>query len=134
MSQIAEMFPGAVLVFSTLRESLSKTELAAMKRIARAGRKYWKAERPINPVMILTGTELLSGRPMPYCWSATLQQKFRQLHGLLRLCDATQQIYLGIPSWQVEWHEKWEKRRRRLRQTTPEAVVGPAEAGPVPTV
>ena len=130
MSQIAEAFPGAVLVFSTLRDSLTKTEVAAMKRIARAGRKYWKAERPINPVMILTGTELLSWRGMPHCWSPALQEKFRHIHGLLKLCDATQQIYLGLPSWEVEWHERWDKRWRRLRQATPEGAVEPVPARP----
>jgi hypothetical protein len=134
MSQLAEAFPGAVLVFSTLRDSLTKTEVAAMKRIAKAGRRYWKAERPINPVMILTGTELLSRDRMPHCWSSALQERFRNLHGLLKLCDATQQIYLGLPSWEAEWHEKWDKRWQRRRRAAPEAAVDAAPARPSQTV
>jgi hypothetical protein len=113
MRYLAEAFPGAVLVFSTLRKELTPREMAAIKRITKAGRKYWKPERPINPVLVLTGTELLSSGSPPYCWERSLQEKFSRVHGLLDICDATQQIYLGLPSWQTEWHDKWEKRRQR---------------------
>jgi hypothetical protein len=114
MRQLAKTFPGAVLVFSVLRESLSPKEINGITRIAKAGRKYWKNERPINPVLILTGTELLNHSGPPYCWGESLQKKFDRVHGLIDLCDATQQIYLNLPSWQSDWHEKWEKRRQRL--------------------
>ncbi|HMG72806.1 MAG TPA: hypothetical protein VK582_04840 [Pyrinomonadaceae bacterium] len=60
MQYIAKTFPGAVLVFSTLRKSLTPKEVASLTRITKAGRKRWKTERPINPVLILTGTELLN--------------------------------------------------------------------------
>jgi hypothetical protein len=114
MHYLAETFPGAVLVFSTLRKELTPREIAGIKRIAKAGRKYWKSERPINPVLILTGTELLSWSGPPHCWEDSLQKKFSsRVHRLLDICDATQQIYLGLPSWQTEWHDKWEKRRQR---------------------
>jgi len=36
--------------------------------------------------------------------------------GFLGICDATQQIYLNLPSWEVEWQEAWERRRRRTNQ------------------
>lgn len=113
MRRLAKAFPGAVLVFSTLRTALNASEIAKISRIAKAGRKYWKAERPINPVLVLTGTELLSFHGPPYCWDDAVKERFRNVHGLLSLCDATQQIYLRLPSWQTEWHEKWEKRRKR---------------------
>jgi hypothetical protein len=44
-----------------------------------------------------------------------LQKKFDHVYGLIALCDATQQIYLNLPPWQTEWHEKWEKKRQRLQ-------------------
>jgi len=31
----------------------------------------------------------------------------------MNLCDATQQIYLKLPSWHTDWHENWEGRRKR---------------------
>jgi len=114
MRLIAQAFPGAVLVFATLRKELTTKEKREITRIAKRGRKYWKAERPINPVLILTGNELFSYHEPPYCWSTEHQGRFRHLAGLLALCDATQQVYLDLPSWQTTWHEKGEARRRRM--------------------
>lgn len=113
MKYLAKTFPGAVLVFSTLRKSLTKAEITGITRIAKAGRKYWKAERPVNPVLILTGTELLTYERPPYCWGEEDRKSYERISGLLSLCDATQQRYLKLPSWQQEWHDKFEKRRKR---------------------
>jgi hypothetical protein len=127
MRHLGAMFPGAVLVFSTLRETLSKKEIVALKRLAKSGRKYWKAKRPINPVLILTSTELLKWERPPYCWTEAQQKQFHRVHGLLSLCNATQQLYLGLPSWHEEWHNRWEKKsaRRQLRD-----VVNPQSVSP----
>lgn len=111
--QLARTFPGAVLVFSTLRKELTKEEIVGITRIAKPGRRYWKAERPINPVLVLTGTELLTHEGPPYCWKEEDQQRHERVSGLLGVCDATQQLYLGLPPWREEWHDKWEKRRKR---------------------
>jgi hypothetical protein len=119
ISYLAKLFPGSVLVFSTLRKALTSNEIAGIKRIAKAGRKYWKSERPVNPVLILTGNELLGGVGPPYCWEDSIKEKFKHLAGFLSLCDATQQIYLNLSPWEIEWHEKWEKRRRRQTQKRP---------------
>jgi hypothetical protein len=124
MRYLAKTFPGAVLVFSTLRKSLTAKEIAGITRIAKAGRKYWKAERPINPVLILTSTELLSWVSPPHCWEDSLKNKFDRIAGLLEVCDATQQIYLKLDSWHADWQKKWEKRRQRMAQA---AVTGSGE-------
>ena len=113
MRHLAETFPGAVLVFSTLRKSLTPLEVRKISRTAKRGRRYWKAERPINPVLILTGTELLSIHGAPHCWDDATKQRFEHRYGLLNLCDITQQLYLKLPSWHTDWHQKWERRRMR---------------------
>jgi hypothetical protein len=113
MRYLASVFPGAVLVFSTLRDTLSKREIVALKRLAKSGRKHWKADRPVNPLLILTGTELLKWERPPYCWTEAQQKQFQHVHGLLALCDATQQLYLGLPSWHDDWRKGWERRRER---------------------
>jgi hypothetical protein len=113
MRYLAKTFPGAVLVFSTLRPSLTPGEIKAISRIAKAGRKYWKAERPINPVLVLTGTELFSFESAPHCWADATRKEFPHLNGMLDLCDATQQIYLKLPSWHSDWHAQWDKKRER---------------------
>jgi hypothetical protein len=112
MRHLAKTFPGAIVVFSTIKRTLSAQEKTEIKRIAKTGRKPWKADRPTNPVLVLTGTELLNWHSPPYCWDETLRKKF-DVNGLLQLCDATQQIHLGLQSWQTEWHAKWERKRLR---------------------
>jgi len=92
---------------------LTSQEIKSIMSIAKKGRKYWKPERPINPVLILTGNELFSDFGPPYCWEDSLKKKFDRVTGLLSVCDTTQQIYLNLPSWHTEWHEKWEKQRQK---------------------
>ena len=33
--------------------------------------------------------------------------------GLVALCDATQQLHIGLPSWWNDWRDKFEKRRQK---------------------
>ncbi len=129
MRQIATKFPGAVIAFCTLRESLTNWEIREIKRIAKMGRKYWKNDRPINPVLILTGNELLGDYyVVPPSWEASgFATQHDRYGGLLHLCNITQQIYLKLQSWEQEWFKEIEKKRERLvarqasevRQITP---------------
>lgn len=114
MTSLAKTFPGSVIVFCTLKDKISDFEVRNITRIARAGRKLWdKHNRPINPVLILTAKELTSFRGIPYCWKDDLKKKFDHIHGMIPICDATQQIYLNMASWEVEENERWEKIRNR---------------------
>lgn len=113
MRYLGSTFPGAVLVFSTLRESLTPKEVKELTRLVKAGRKYWKNERPINPVLILTGRELFSWQGAPYCWTDAERERFPHLDGLIALCDATQQLYLGLPSWHDGWSKEMRKKMER---------------------
>ena len=115
MELLARTFPGAVLAFCTLRKALKPDELSGIGRISKKGRKYWKSDRPVNPVLILTGTELLSNMVPPNCWESPTKEKFLRLDGLIDLCEATQQIYLGLPSWHDTWKSAWDRRDERRR-------------------
>lgn len=117
MRTIGKRFPGAVLAFCTLRKELNKRELREITRIAKAGRKRWKSERPLNPVLILTGNELLSDFGPPSCWRENGPSKrFDRVHGLLEICDATQQIYHDLPSRDEQLRLEYEKRNERRVQ------------------
>jgi hypothetical protein len=122
MRQLGDEFPGAVLVFATLKPSLTGREKRLLSRIANRGRRYWKAERPYNPVLILTGTELFANWKPPTSWEkaggrhATFASNAGRFWTLLELCDATQQLYLDLPPWQTWLQQRWEKRRLRLRR------------------
>lgn len=113
MKAIAKDFPGAVLVFSTLREKLTDFEIEELKKIAKVGNKNWKADRPVNPVLILTGNELFSQHGPPYCWPDEEHNKYRDCRGILGLAKATQQKYLGIKVWDVVWHEEYEAKHKK---------------------
>jgi hypothetical protein len=62
-------------------------------------------DRPKNPVLLLTGIELFSGFGPPQCWRdagghmKAFADANRAPNDLIALCDATQQLHLGLPSW-----------------------------------
>ena len=111
MRVIANKFPGAVMVFATLRDSFTKSEKKYLCDFVSKYREYWEANRPYNPVLILTGTELFSDLGPPFCWRekgdiyAEAAKNFSAMYDLFHLCDITQQLYLGLEPWQ-EWLEK----------------------------
>lgn len=119
MQLIAQNFPGAVLVFATLRTELTDREKRLLRPLVNKGRKYWKADRPCNPVLILTGIELFSEWRPEYFWKdagathAAFANRLRGHASLLELCDATQQLYLGLKPWHTWWQEMWEQRRQQ---------------------
>ena len=113
MSAIAKEFPGAILAFCTLRKTLEPNEINRIKQLTNAGMKYWKAERPINPVLILTGHELFNHFGAPTCWKdLTVPDWAKRAHSILEVCNATQAIHLGLPHWQETWRKDFEKRRK----------------------
>lgn len=105
MLSIAKEFPGAVLVFATLREELNEKEKEALKPVVNRGRRYWKSERPYNPVLILTGNELFADGDPRERWKELGGNHAVHSHGwggdrdLIGLADDTQQIYLGLKPW-----------------------------------
>ena len=111
---VARKFPGAVIVFATLKDSLTKKERKLLLPFVNRSREYWQAGRPYNPVLILTGIELFSDLRPPHCWKeaggtyADFAKKYRYFHNLLTLCDATQQLYLGLPPWHEWLRKQWE--------------------------
>lgn len=123
MSYLAKSFPGAIIAFSTLRKTLTADEIKSITKIAKKGRKLWKSGRPINPVLILTGTELLSFQGPPYCWEDSVKNKFDHIRGLLSVCDATQQIYLKLPSWEKEWYDKREEQHKKRQEKAKNKII-----------
>jgi len=127
MRFLAKQFPGASLAFCTLRKSLTTREIRLIKGLAKSCRKYWKADQPTHPILVLTGNELLANMRPPYCWDEATKSKFTRVAGLLEMANATQQIYLGLPPWENDWREEWQKRRERAQ--TKQTIVGPTGSG-----
>jgi hypothetical protein len=119
MKMLAREFAGSTLIFATLKEKLSHAEIVAIKAMAQTHRNKRLRGKANSPVIVLTGTELFSSDGAPECWrdKGGAYDKFSGSRGewsdLLTIADATQQLYLGLPSW-VEWSaSEWEKKRSR---------------------
>lgn len=125
MRELAKAFPGAVLVFSTFRRTLTSSEKRAIKAIANRGRRPLGGGRCQNPVMVLTGIELFSREKIPYCWkeAGPPYDKFAERHlvsePIESICDITQQVHLGMEPFH-EWREKrrktkWERMQKKIK-------------------
>lgn len=121
MKFLAEEFPASVLIFASLKSSLSKDEVSAIRAIVQTQRRKRLARQLSSHVVILTGVELLSERGVPDCWKgkSELQERLiadhRGFKELADLADATQQIYLDMPGW-FEWSEaEWKKKHARRK-------------------
>lgn len=120
MKTLAQEFPGAMLVFSTLKEDLSTKEKRLLKPFVERCNIYYEHDKPRNPVLILTANELLDRFEPPYCWKDK-GGKFEEfaeknyIHGLLSICQASQKLYLGMNSWSEKWRKEWEKRAKKRK-------------------
>jgi hypothetical protein len=123
MKLLAEAFPGALLVFATMKEAsdMSASELARIRKLAEWGREYLiESRRSRAPVIVLTGTELFAGYSINDAWKEK-GGKHEELgaHGYVHwgnlkvLADMTQQIYLDMPSYGKWFEAKWDARRAR---------------------
>lgn len=118
MKEIADNFPGSVIVFCTLRSSLTNPEKKLIAKLARRGRNHYKADQWRNPILILTGIELFSIFGPPSCWEnkgdsfKAFVKNWRVREEIQELCEVTQQLHLGIESY-WEWYEQ--KRKKKLK-------------------
>lgn len=99
MAKLGKAFPGAVLAFATLKESLCEKEQRILRPLVNRSRRDWKNNRPFNPILILTGKELF----LESFWDSPLND--RNIRGLSELCELTQQSNLGMDS-PDEWLNK----------------------------
>jgi hypothetical protein len=103
LKKVAERFPGAVMVVSTLREigRYSLAEVARLRHLALWGRRKTHQGQPINPLIVLTETELFSKHNISNAWKEIDGKEVRpsvDLYDLHTLAEMTQHRYLGLQS------------------------------------
>ena len=104
MERFAKQFPAAVVIFATLRRELDAQEKRLLIPFAKRGRSLLSATRLHNPVVIFTGNELFSWSGPRGAWRELGPpfSRFEHEQGddrvFVSLADATQQLYLGLPS------------------------------------
>ena len=104
MKLLAEKFPGSILVFSTMRDGLSPSEIKRIKDLAKWGREYDpESKRTQAPVIVLTGTELFTSGSLTSSWKSKggkhKDMAKRISHGksnLRILANFTQHLYLDM--------------------------------------
>ncbi len=136
MKELAIAFPGSALIFSMLNSELLESEVKLIRNLAVAERKKRLRGKPSSHVILLTGTELFSHR-IADNWKNKgglydrLSQRSFELSSLELLADATQQLYLNLPSW-FEWSDtEWKKRTQKQARNKAKRKSGPIDAGPV---
>ena len=103
MSQVAEKFPAAFIVFATLKDELSDAEKSSIGELAMWGRYGLDSGRgqPRSPVIVLTGTELFAPWYLDQTWKEKRGQHARfamwRADNLWTLATWTQQLYLDLP-------------------------------------
>ena len=121
MKLLAEAFPGSTLVFATMKDKLSQEEINRIKKLAQWGRVYYRDRKQTRaPVIVLTGTELFTEMFLEESWKEK-RGKHKDLiepgwgvrtDNLRVLADLTQQLYLGMPSYDSFITDKIQKRQR----------------------
>lgn len=118
MRRIAEKFPGAFLVFASMKDELHDDEKAAIAELASWGRESLDGGRPRAPVIVLTGAELFSTWRVDHTWKdldglrkQLAESGHQRIDNLWTLADLTQQIYLGMLSRSEELRRKWDAAR-----------------------
>ena len=122
--EAAELFPGAVLCFGTFNEVLDKNEIHGLTSLAEQGRARLDVGQRMNPILILTARELFSEFKMTDFYSLYGDKADHARGVYLRndmeeLCDFTQQLYLGMPSYHQWLEEKRRKKAARLAAKRP---------------
>ncbi len=121
LKAIVRKLPGAIIVISVMREKFLRSEIKLLLPFVTWGRRPDEYGQPSNPVILLTGIELFAEHPINAAWEELggAHKKFadyRNTMNIFDLADATQQIYLGMPSF-YDWEEaEWKKRAARKKK------------------
>lgn len=122
MTNLGKAFPGAVIAFAKLEEHLRDEEKAILYPLVDHSRKNRLNGHPFNPVLILTGKELFWKSDFSEWWKGKERMRMAvdARKGMLEFCDLTQQINLGMDSWDQWYDEQFgiEERPRRMTRTT----------------
>jgi hypothetical protein len=118
LKTVASKLPEAVIVIAVLRDHFTKIEKELLKKFVSWGRRVNIYGEPTNPVLLLTSHELMMDHYISSTWKALGGEhakfaEFEYTRTLFDFADATQQIYLGIPSFSQARREYWDARHKR---------------------
>lgn len=112
LKQVAERFPGAVMVVSSLRtiSEYMPEELTVLRDLALWGRREVFRDHARNPLIVLTGTELFADYGIFQAWQQHDGERVHPVYDesdLHELSDLTLGRYLGMQGY---WAERFAER------------------------
>lgn len=127
---VATKLPDAVIVVAVLRDHFTAKEKKLLKGLVTWGRRVNAFGEPTHPVLLLTSHELLMDFHISSTWKALGGEHAKytdhyHLQSLRSFAEATQRIYLGMPSFHQDRDAYWKKRhaQRRAKQGSTGKVV-----------
>ena len=115
LKRIGKQMPGTFLVLAMLKEELSGADRDLIGKLATWGRVPDAGGRCRNPVIVLTGTELLAPYNISAAWKETGDERERlaasesvRMGDPRTLADLTQQVYLGLQPTYL-WLQKYRR-------------------------
>lgn len=106
MKLLGEQFPNAVLVFATLNNELQEAERVLIVELVHHFQRG-HGDRPLNPVMILTGSEVLAEDfDQLIAYKSQLKPYNRYNDLLASICEFSVERHLKIENWwQIKGHQ-----------------------------
>ena len=104
LKRVSGHFPGAIVICSVLREYFTDNEKARLKKLAHWFRRPNQSFEPTNPLILLTGKDLFFDMSLWTTWEKLGKPYSKYMNNnytneLRGLSDATQEIYLDLPSY-----------------------------------
>jgi hypothetical protein len=120
LKAIAAKLPEAVVVIAVLRDHFTAAEKKTLIKFVNWGRRVNVYGEPTNTVLLLTSHELTMNHYISSTWKALggRHEKFadyKHSRTLFNFADATQQIYLGMPSFHKA-RDEYQRKRHAQRQ------------------
>ena len=117
---VAGKLPDAAIAIAVLRDHFTAKEKKLLKKLVMWGRRVDAFGEPTNPVLLLTSHELLMDFHISSTWKAlggehAKYADYRHLRNLRSFAEATQRIYLGMPSFHQDREVYWKKRHARRK-------------------
>ena len=122
LKAVAKKLPDAVIVVAVLRDHFTEKEKRILKKFVTWGRRVNAYGEPTNPVLLLTSHELFMDHYVSHAWKElggdhAHFSDYNHTRDLHSFADATQQIYLGLKSFQQWRQEAWEARSARQKKS-----------------
>lgn len=121
LKALAAKLPGAIIVIAVLRDHFLPIEKRILEPFVKWGRRLKPDGEQANPVVLLTSNELLFDHFLSATWKSIGGEhakfaNYDHTRSMRSLADATQQLYLGLPSFDA-WHRsQWEKKLKRQKR------------------